>query len=61
MPRVTRARQLLLLAVLAAVAGCATYGPPPPRESQAPRARCLNDPNETGTRPLFFLFCIESP
>ena len=61
MARVIRARRLLLLLVLAAVAGCASYSPPPPRQSQTPRARCLADPNETGTRPLFFLFCVESP
>ena len=61
MPRVTWARRLLLLALLAAVAGCASYSPPPPRQSQPPRTRCLSDPNETGTRPLFFLFCVESP
>ena len=61
MARVTRARWLLLLLVLTAIAGCASYAPPPPRQSQTPRARCLTDPNETGTRPLFFLFCMESP
>lgn len=29
--------------------------------SGSPRARCLVDPNEGGTRPLFYLLCIESP
>jgi hypothetical protein len=51
----------LVLVVLVAVTGCAAVAPPPPRGSQPPRARCLSDPNETGTRPLFFLFCVESP
>jgi hypothetical protein len=51
----------LVLAVLVAVTGCAATTPPPPRGSQPPRARCLSDPNETGSRPLFFLFCVESP
>jgi hypothetical protein len=60
MPRVSWTRRLLLLVLLAAVTGCAT-GAPPPRQSTAPRARCLTDPNEGGTRPLFFLFCVESP
>jgi hypothetical protein len=23
--------------------------------------RCVSDPNERGTRPLIFLFCIQSP
>ena len=58
----TWTRRLLLLVLLAAVAGCASYAPPPPRQSTAPRTRCLSDPNETGgLRPLFFLFCVESP
>jgi hypothetical protein len=59
---VTWARRLLILVLLAAVAGCASgYQPPPPRQSTAPRTRCLSDPNETSLRPLFFLFCVESP
>jgi hypothetical protein len=60
---VTWTRRLLLLVLLAAVAGCAsTSSQPPPRQSTAPRTRCLSDPNETGgMRPLFFLFCVESP
>ena len=53
----------LLLAL--ALLGCSTAAPS--REgsrSSAPRVRCLSDPardNAEGTRPLFFLFCIESP
>jgi len=62
MPRVSWTRRLLLLVLLAAVTGCATGGvEPPPRQSRAPRTRCLSDPNEGSTRPLFFLFCVESP
>jgi hypothetical protein len=62
MRRVTWARRLLVvLIVVVAVAGCATSYESVPRQSQRPRARCLADPNETGTRPLFFLFCVESP
>jgi hypothetical protein len=56
-----RLRILLVLVVVTALAGCATGASTPPRDSRAPRARCLSDPNEGGTRPLFFLFCIESP
>ncbi|MGH2668210.1 MAG: hypothetical protein ACRDH5_03675 [bacterium] len=50
-------RQLaaLALVVLTAV-GCAGAGP-----ASSPRARCLSDPRETDTRPLVFLFCVESP
>jgi len=59
---VTWARRLLLLALLVAVAGCASgYQSPPARQSTPPRTRCLSDPNETSLRPLFFLFCVESP
>jgi hypothetical protein len=60
MRRVTWTRRLLVIALLAAVAGCASYQPPP-RASTPPRTRCLSDPNETGLRPLIFLFCMESP
>jgi hypothetical protein len=52
---------VLALLVVALLAGCAGVASPPPRGSQAPRVRCLSDPNETGMRPLFFFFCIESP
>jgi hypothetical protein len=55
-------RPLVVLLVLVALAGCATApSSPPPRGIQAPRARCLADPNEGALRPLIFLFCIESP
>jgi hypothetical protein len=56
----TRACLPLLLAVL--LGGCTTMNPPspaPPPES--PRVRCLADPTETAMRPLFFLFCMQSP
>jgi hypothetical protein len=52
----------LALAVVASIVGCsAMASSPPPRGAQPPRARCLSDPNEAGSRPLFFLFCVESP
>lgn len=54
-------RSLVAFLVLVALAGCAAPSSPPPRGSQAPRVRCLADPNEGHTRPLFFLFCVESP
>ncbi|HEV8641861.1 MAG TPA: hypothetical protein VGV13_12240 [Methylomirabilota bacterium] len=50
---------LCLLALLV-LAACATPTRPSPPES-SPRVRCLTDPRESGTRPLIFLFCIESP
>ncbi|HTO13017.1 MAG TPA: hypothetical protein VMQ51_15690 [Candidatus Binatia bacterium] len=54
-------RRLLLLVLLAAVTGCASGAAPPPPRPSTPRARCLSNPNETDGRPLFFLFCVESP
>ncbi len=53
-----------MLALLAVLVGCASSSPPPqqnPRAGTSPRVRCLSDPHETQTRPLFFLFCVESP
>ena len=52
------ARGLLVLAVLV-LAGCAsghTSAASPPTQ-----VRCLSDPTERDTRPLIFLFCIQSP
>jgi hypothetical protein len=63
----SRCRALLCLVMLTTfvvtVAGCASSAPPASRTSAAPRVRCLDDggrdrPGET--RPLFFLFCIQS-
>lgn len=51
-----------MLALGLALAGCASASPSAPRSESPPRTRCLNDRNETGsTRPIFFLFCMESP
>jgi hypothetical protein len=54
-------RRIALLVLLASVfAGCAATSTPtssPPH----PSVRCVSDPNERGTRPLIFLFCIQSP
>jgi hypothetical protein len=56
-------RRLLALAfVVLAMSGCALdRTSAPPTASASPRTRCLVDPNEAGTRPLVFLFCVESP
>jgi hypothetical protein len=63
MPRMIRLRHLLVLVLLAAVVtGCASPAPSAsPRSSTSPRVRCLNNPNEGDTRPMFFLFCAETP
>jgi hypothetical protein len=59
---VGRTTTLAVLAVVAVtVAGCATGNNPGRRGSTSPQVRCLVDPHETGTRPLIFFFCIESP
>jgi hypothetical protein len=56
-------RALLAVALLAILAGCSTSPPAQqyPRSGTSPRARCVSNPNETDLRPLFFLFCVESP
>jgi len=58
-------RALLVLALLVLLVGCASSSSPPPqqhpRAGSSPRVRCLTNPNETELRPLFFLFCVESP
>jgi hypothetical protein len=64
-----RRRSLALLLLFVALAGCASASSSgssssPPRGSSAPRVRCLSDPSRddaSGSRPLFFLFCAESP
>jgi hypothetical protein len=58
----TRFGLLSILALSLVVAGCASSTSSPPQSDSGPRTRCLNDRNETGsTRPIFFLFCAESP
>jgi hypothetical protein len=55
-------RSIALLVVLLTLAGCATGSSGGPGGS--PRVRCLSDPGRDAsatTRPLFFLFCMESP
>jgi hypothetical protein len=53
--------RLVVLAVAFVLAGCA-LGSPASGSRSAPRARCLSSPSATDDqRPLFFLFCVESP
>lgn len=55
-------RTALALVLLAfALAGCAASRTTSSSPSTTPHVRCLADPHERGTRPLIFLFCIESP
>ncbi len=66
-----RMNRLAALAVLfVALAGCASASydsgssASAPRGSSSPRVRCLSDPSRddaSGSRPLFYLFCAESP
>ena len=60
MKRPTAFLVLILLALT--VGGCATsQGTSSSSPAASPSVRCLSDPNERGTRPLIFLFCIQSP
>jgi hypothetical protein len=52
---------LLVAAVTEFTTGCATTYQAPARQNRPAATRCLMNPGETDTRPLFFLFCIESP
>ena len=63
-----RPRSLALLFLFVALAGCASASssstPPSSSSSGSPRVRCLTDSgrdNASTSRPLFFLFCAESP
>jgi len=58
-----RSLALLCLFVLClTMLACASSDLKPARSDSQGRTRCLNDRNETGnSRPLFFLFCAESP
>lgn len=52
----------LLLALT--LAGCAASGPTRAAGSGSvspPHVRCLNEPGAGPDRPLFFLFCVQSP
>jgi hypothetical protein len=54
----------MALGAALALAGCATVDSPR-RSSESPTVRCVNEPGRGGsldaTRPLFFLFCAQSP
>jgi hypothetical protein len=53
---------LLVLVALGLVSGgCASTTPPARRDEPAVHTRCLNDRSEGSTRPIIFLFCVESP
>ena len=54
-------RPLLAILLVSAITGCATTYQVPPRQSRPPTTRCLANPGETDARPLFFLFCVETP
>ena len=55
-------RSALILVLLALVTGgCAASQGSSSSPAASPSVRCLSDPNERGTRPLIFLFCIQSP
>jgi hypothetical protein len=62
-----RARRAIApLILLAMLAGCATApsGGSSESSSGSPRVRCLTDPPRDATstsRPMVFLFCVESP
>jgi hypothetical protein len=56
------ARVLIAIITAFVLAGCATA---PGRSSDSPSLRCVNEPGRgqsaDSSRPLFFLFCAQSP
>jgi hypothetical protein len=51
-----------LLLLTLTVTACASSSSAPARSDSQGKTRCLNDRNETGnSRPMFFVFCAESP
>lgn len=50
---------LVLLGIV--IGGCASSTPPARRDASPVHTRCLNDRAEGSTRPIIFLFCVESP
>jgi hypothetical protein len=57
-------RTAMALGAALTLAACATVDSPR-RSSDSPTVRCLNEPGRGGaldaTRPLFFIFCAQSP
>ncbi len=55
----------VLVALALVLLGCAGPAGSSPPSSGVPRARCLGDSSREAAsdpmRPLFFLFCVESP
>jgi len=57
-------RTMMALGAALALAACATVDSPR-RSADSPTLRCVNEPGRgqslDATRPLFFLFCAQSP
>jgi hypothetical protein len=57
-------RTLVAFGAALALAACATVDSPR-RSSESPTLRCVNEPGRgqslDASRPLFFLFCAQSP
>jgi hypothetical protein len=57
-------RTLIVLGAALALGACATVDSPR-RSSESPTLRCVNEPGRgqalDASRPLFFLFCAQSP
>jgi hypothetical protein len=58
-------RAVLMLATILVLAACATGSPPRSSSSGSPTVRCIDEPGRgqspESTRPLFFLFCAQTP
>jgi hypothetical protein len=71
MGRMNPRRGLALVLLIVTLSGCASTSSSSgssssnaPRGSSSPRVRCLSDPardDASGSRPLLYFFCVESP
>jgi hypothetical protein len=72
MGRMNPRRGLALVLLLVTLSGCASASSSgssstssnAPRGSSSPRVRCLSDPKRddaSGSRPLLYFLCVESP
>jgi len=72
MGRMNLRRGLALVLLLVTLSGCASSSSSgssssssnAPRGSSSPRVRCLSDPardDASGSRPLLYFLCVESP
>jgi len=56
-----KARVIALFLIVAALAACSSQVPKSTTHTPSSRGQCIANPSEAPTRPMFFLFCVETP